>query len=77
MAIQNFLFKQLLKSKMKDVPQAEQDKIFELLEKNPDFFKKIAEEVQSKVKNGKDQTTAVMETVEKHKEELQKVFGGK
>lgn len=75
MAIGDFFFKQLLKSKMKDVPLAEQEKIFTILEKNPDFFKNIAEKVQSKMKNGKDQTAAMMETINEHKEELQKVLG--
>jgi 2-oxo-4-hydroxy-4-carboxy--5-ureidoimidazoline (OHCU) decarboxylase len=75
MSIGNFFLKQLMKSKMKDVPQAEQDRLFAILEKNPDFFKKIAEEVQVQVKSGKDQQTAVMDVVDKHKEELGKIVG--
>lgn len=76
MSIGNFFLKQLLKSKMKDVPASEQEKIFALLEKNPDFFRKIAEEVQVKVKSGKDQQSAVMEVVNSHKDELQKIMQG-
>ena len=76
MSIGNFFLKQLLKSKMKDVPASEQEKIFALLDKNPDFFRKIAEEVQAKVKSGKDQQSAVMEVVNNHKEELQKIMQG-
>lgn len=75
MSIGNFFLKQLVKSKMKDVPAAEQDKILELFEKNPDFFQKLAEKVQSKVKNGQDQHSAIMEAVSENKEELTKVFG--
>jgi len=63
-----------MKSKMKDVPASEQEKIFALLDKNPDFFKKIAEEVQVKVKNGKGQQEAVMEVLTSHREELQKIM---
>lgn len=59
---------------MKDVPASEQEKIFAILDKNPDFFKKIADEVQTKVKSGKDQQAAVMEVVANHKEELQKIM---
>lgn len=59
---------------MKDVPQAEQEKIFALLEKNPDFFTKIAEEVQIQVKSGKDQQAAVMEVLTAHQEELKKIM---
>jgi len=74
MSIGNFFLKQLMKSKMKDVPASEQEKIFALLDKNPDFFKKIAEEVQVKVKNGKGQQEAVMEVLTSHREELQKIM---
>ena len=74
MSIGNFFLKQLMKSKMKGVPQAEQDRLFSMLEKNPDFFTKIAEEVQIKVKNGKDQQAAVLEVLTAHQEELQKIM---
>ena len=74
MSIKNFFLKQLLKSKMKDVPASEQEKIFSMLEKNPDFFTKVAEEVQTKIKSGKDQQSAVMEVLTAHKDELQKIM---
>ena len=38
---------------MKGVPQAEQDKVFTMLEKNPDLFQKIGLEVQEEMKHGK------------------------
>ena len=74
MSMKNFFLKQLLKSKMKDVPASEQEKIFAMLEKNPDFFQKVAEEVQIKIKSGKDQQSAVMEVLTSHKDELQKIM---
>jgi 2-oxo-4-hydroxy-4-carboxy--5-ureidoimidazoline (OHCU) decarboxylase len=74
MSMKNFFLKQLLKSKMKDVPASEQEKIFAMLEKNPDFFQKVAEEVQVKIKSGKDQQSAVMEVLTSHKDELQKIM---
>lgn len=74
MSIANFFLRQLMKSKMKDVPAAEQERIFSILEKNPDFFKKIAEEVQAKIKSGKDQQSAVMEVLTANQEELKKVM---
>ena len=39
------LMKKMLKSKMKDIPEAEQEKMFNAIEKNPDFFQNIATEV--------------------------------
>ena len=59
---------------MKDVPASEQEKIFAMLEKNPEFFTKVAEEVQTKIKSGKDQQSAVMEVLTAHREELQKIM---
>lgn len=61
---------------MKDVPASEQEKIFAMLEKNPEFFTKIAEEVQTKIKSGKDQQSTVMEVLTAHKDELQKIMQG-
>lgn len=70
----NFLMKKLLKSKMKDIPEAEQEKILSAIEKNPDFFQNIATEVQTKMKEGKDQMTATMEVMKKHQEDLKKIM---
>ena len=70
----NFLMKKLLKSKMKDIPEAEQEKMLGAIEKNPDFFQNIALEIQAKIKEGKDQMTATMEVMHKHQEELKKIM---
>ncbi len=72
MSLKNFFLKKMLASKMKGVPQEEQDKIFNMIEKNPDLFQKIGTEVQEKMqKEGKDQMTAAMEVMQKHKDQLQ------
>jgi len=75
MSLKSFLLKKLLKSKMKDVPEAEQDKMLALIEKNPELFQKIAVEVQSKMKEGKDQMAATMEVMQKYQAELQGLMG--
>jgi len=69
-----FLMKKMLKSKMKDIPEAEQEKMLNAIEKNPDFFQNIAAEVQAKMKEGKDQMAATMEVMQKHQEELKKIM---
>ena len=68
--IQKFLVRQALKMKMKDVPQEQQDQILALVEKNPDLFKKIGEEVDRRVKGGENQMKASMEVMKKYREEL-------
>lgn len=70
MSLKTMLMKKMLQSKMKDVPVVEQEKIFAMIEKNPDFFQKIAVEVQAKMKEGKDQMAATMEVMSKYQNDL-------
>ena len=70
MGLKDMLMRKMLQSKMKGVPQEQQDKIFAMIEKNPDFFQKVAVEVQEKMKQGKDQMTATMEAMSKYQDQL-------
>lgn len=73
MSMKTFLMRKMLASQMKGVPQAEQDKIFNMIEKNPELFQKIALEVQEEVKKGKDQMSATMEVAKRYEAELKKL----
>lgn len=66
----NFLAKKLIQHKLKNVPQEQQEMIMAMVEKNPALFTKIAEEIQEKMKNGKDQMAATMEVMQAHQAEL-------
>ena len=69
--IQQFLVRQALKMKMKDVPEEQREMILALVEKNPDLFKKIGEEVDNRVKKGgENQMKATMEVMKKYRNEL-------
>jgi hypothetical protein len=70
MSMKTFLMKKLLASKLKGVPQAEQDKLFAMIDKNPDLFQKIGLEVQEEMKKGKDQMAATMEVAKKYELDL-------
>ena len=70
----NFLLKQALKAKMKDLPEAERERLLALMEKNPDFFKKIGEEVQKRVKAGQGEMAATMVVMREHQSELQRLL---
>jgi hypothetical protein len=72
---QNFLLKQMLKKQMKDVPAEQQEQIFAMIEKNPDFFMKVAQEAQEKIKGGMPQQDAMMAVMKSHEDELRKVMG--
>ena len=73
MSMKTFLMRKMLASQMKGVPQAEQDKIFTMIEKNPEIFQKIAAEIQEEMKKGKAQMAATMDVVKKHEAELKKL----
>ena len=68
------LMKQMLKRQMKGVPEAEQERVLNLITENPDFFNTIAAEVDKKMKEGKGQMDAVMEVMRAHQGELQKLI---
>lgn len=74
MGIKNFMLKQMLKSKMKGVPPDQQEMMMKLVEENPEFFKKIGDEIKQKQKEGKGETEATMEVMRKHQHELQKLM---
>jgi len=67
----NFLLKKMLRTQ--GVPEAQIDMVINMMEKNPELFKKIAEEIQAKIKGGMDQQSASMETMKKYEEELKKL----
>jgi len=71
----NLLLRKVMESKMKNVPKEEQEKMIALVESNPEFFQKIALEIQEKIKLGKDQMAATMEVVQKYQSDLQKMVG--
>ena len=74
MSLKTFLMKKMLSSKLKDIPQSEQDKIFNMIEKNPELFQKIGAEVEQEMKSGKDQMVATMEVMKRYESELKKMM---
>lgn len=72
---QNFLLKTMLKKQMKNVPAEQQEQIFTMIEKNPDFFMKIAQEAQEKIKGGMAQQDAMMAVMKSHESELKAIMG--
>lgn len=68
--IKEFLMNKMIQSKLAGIPAAERAKIISAVEKNPDLFMKIAEEVKISIKSGKDQTTAAMEVMKKYESEF-------
>ena len=62
--------RQMLKSKLKNVPKEQQEMILALVQKDPELFKKIGEEVDRRTKGGEQQMKATMEVMKKYRAEL-------
>ncbi len=72
--LKNMLMKKMLKSQLKGVPEAEQEKILKVVGENPELFGKIAKEIQEKIKGGQEQMAASMEVMGKYQNELRGVL---
>jgi hypothetical protein len=74
MGIKDFFVKQMLKSKMKGMPEAQQQMMLDLVERNPDFFKMIGEETEKLKKSGMGEIEASMKVMREHQAELQRIM---
>jgi hypothetical protein len=74
--IKDFLLKKMLKSQLDKagIPASEQERIIKIVSENPELFKKVAEEVEEKVKNSMSQQQAMMEVMQAHQGELAEIL---
>ena len=74
MGIKDFFLKQMLKRKLKDVPEAQRDMLMGAMERHPEFFEKVGEEVKKLTKQGQSEIAATLIVMRKHQAELQKLM---
>lgn len=72
--LKRLLLKKMLKKQLDGVPEEEQEKMFSMIEKNPELFQKMSIEIQEKIKEGKDQMTATIEVTQKYQSELKQAM---
>lgn len=70
-----FLLKQVLQSQLKHVPAAERDKLMAIVEKDPEFFVKLATDAQEKIKGGMEQTAAMAAVMKENEAKLRELVG--
>ncbi len=73
----NFFTKKIMQSQLKSLPKDQQEMIMAAIEKDPEFFKKMADEIKREVKSGKSQQTASMVVMMKHQNKLKELMGVK
>lgn len=56
------------------LPKDQQDKIVNAVVKNPEFFKKMAEEMQSEMKSGLSQMEVAQKLAGKYQGEIKKIL---
>ncbi len=69
-----FLMKKVIASQLKDVPQETKDKILAAVDKDPDFFTRLAAEIKAETDKGVDQMTAMKKIMEKNRTEIEKIM---
>lgn len=74
MGIKDFFLRKALEHKLKDVPAEQRDQLMAAMEAHPEFFKKVGEEVQRRVKSGQSEMAATMVVMREHQAELQKIL---
>lgn len=70
MSVQGFLFNQYAKWKLKDVPVEQREMMTALIEKDPQLFKRIGEEIERRKKGGESEMKAAMDVMKKYRTEL-------
>lgn len=70
------MIRAMLGKQLKGMPQALQDQIIGMVEKNPAFFEKMAKEIKRRTDEGQDQMMAMQTVAREHQAELQKMFRG-
>jgi len=73
--LKNFLMRKMLQSQTKNLPKDQQEQIMTMLEKDPDLFMKIAQEMQEEMKKGKNQMAAAMAVMPKYQDKLKELMG--
>lgn len=69
-----FLMKKLLQSKLKNLPEKEQERILTLVTKNPKLFEEIALKIKKKTDAGADQMMATMTVMKEYQHQIQQLM---
>lgn len=75
---QKFFIKTFLSKKLKaaGLSDAQIDALVTVIEKNPDFFKKLQAQIETKKKQGIPEAAAMMTVMRENQGELQKIMAG-
>jgi hypothetical protein len=69
----DFIVKKMMESQLKELPQEQRDMLIEMVTSNPEFFQKVAVEIQNGMKAGKSQQEAALEVMQRHRAEFEEI----
>ncbi len=72
--IKDRALKAVLENQLKHLSPEQQEGIMAMIEKNPDFFKKIEAEITEAQKKGGNNMYAMMQVMQKHQKEIQQIM---
>ena len=72
--IKNKVTEKVMENQLKNLPEGQREMVMNMIKENPDFFKKMSEEIETAVKGGKSQMAASMEVMRKYQGDLQKMM---
>ncbi len=64
----------MIERQMKNLPEDQKAAVMAMVEKNPDFFQNIAEEIQAEIDAGKNQIAASMKVMRKYQSQIQQMM---
>lgn len=67
----------MLEKQLGQLPPEQKAMVMKAVQDNPDFFKKIADEIKAEEKAGSSQMVASMKIMRKYQGDLQKIMMGK
>ena len=73
MGVKDYFAKKLLEKQLKNVPESQRGTIMKLVEKNPEIFEKIANEIKEKKNAGQDETMATFSVMKKYEPKLREL----
>jgi len=76
MGLQNLVLRQMLMAQIKklNLPKDQQDKIVNAIVNNPEFFKKLAEDMQMEMKSGQNQMQVAQKLAGKYQNEIKQIL---
>jgi len=70
------MMKAMMAKQLKGMPKDMQDKVIALVEKNPEFFEKMAKEIKERTDKGEDKMMASQAVAMRYQQELMKMMAG-